>query len=445
MMPQLRKNILLIQITITFLSIALFSKLGWTQPLNPLTWKTKNGAQVIFYPMKDIPILDIRLAFAAGSAYDDKLYGVSQLTTQLLDKGDAGIESTTIAEKLSETGAQYSAVNNQNMILLSLRTLTENEDLEQSSQIFASIVSHPDFPEQAFQQEKNQQLLSIAEEQDSPTELANQTFYRFLYQSAPYAHPISGYADTVNQLTLDEVREFYHRYFVGHNALLVLVGAITEKKAHRLAEQILKDLPPGEAALPLIENQALKEGIDVEIPLSTSQTVLRLGQLGISPNDKEYFPLLVGNYILGGSPLTSRLALALREQNGLTYGVTSKFLPMPGKGPFIIGLSTEHHQIKTTLELTRQILVHFLQEGPTENELRTAKQFLIGNFQLSLSSHRNITDTLLKIAFYHLPDDYLETYVSKINEVQIKDIQSAFKALIHPDQFLLITVGNPPS
>ena len=118
---------------------------------------------------------------------------------------------------------------------------------------------------------------------------------------------------------------------------------------------------------------------------------------------------------------------------------------MPGKGPFIIGLSTEHHQIKTTLEITRQILVHFLQEGPTENELRTAKQFLIGNFQLSLSSHRNIADTLLKIAFYHLPDDYLETYVSKINEVQIKDIQSAFKALIHPDHFLLITVGNPPS
>lgn len=442
MMHRFNKIPLFKPVAISMLLVALFSKLCVAHVLNPLKWKTKNGAQVVFYQTMEIPIVDIRLAFAAGSAYDNQVYGISQLTTQLLDKGSAGVTSTMIAEQLSETGAQYSAANNQNMILLSLRTLTDVDALKQSSQVFASIVNHPDFPQQAFQQEKSQQLLTIEEEHDSPIETANQTFYRFLYKKTPYAHPISGYPDTVNQIDLKQIRTFYRRYFVGNNATMVLVGAINEATAHQLAEQIVNDLPPGQPALPIVDVHPMKEGVDVEVPFATSQTVLRLGQLGISDHDERYFPLLVGNYILGGSPLSSRLALELREQRGLTYGVMSKFLPMPGRGPFLIGLSTEHHQIKSTIELTRQITTHFIQEGPTENELRAAKQFLTGNFQLSLSSNRNIADTLLKLAFYHLPDDYLETYVTKINAVQTKDIKSAFKALINPNQFLLVTVGN---
>jgi zinc protease len=150
----------------------------------------------------------------------------------------------------------------------------------------------------------------------------------------------------------------------------------------------------------------------------------------------------VGNYILGGRPSTSRLSLELREKRGLTYGVTSKFLPMPGKGPFLIGLSTQHRQTKNTIELTREIISAFIRTGPTENELHAAKQFLTGNFQLSLASNRNIADILLKIDFYHLPDDYIETYVSRINAVQINDIKSAFKQTLNPSQFLQVTVGK---
>lgn len=443
MMHLLKELTVLKPSAILMVFIVFFPKIGMAQKLNVLKWKTNNGAHVIFYQAMEVPILDIHIAFAAGSAYDNKLSGISQLTTRLINQGNAGINGKGIAEQLSDTGSQYASVNNQNMVLLTLRTLTEPDVLKKSTQLFASIVGDPDFPPHAFQHEKNQQLMAIAEEQESPTEIANQTFYRFLFKNHPYAHPINGYRDTVMKINLAEVRAFYSHYFVGSNAIIVLVGAINESAAHELAEHIIKNLPQGHPPESIAEVPATTDGMDIEIQFPMSQSILRLGQLSISQNDKRYFPLLVGNYILGGNPLTSRLALVLREKKGFTYSVTSKFLPMPGKGPFLIGLSTQQRQMKQTIDLTRKIISEFINKGPSENELQTAKQFLTGNFQIALSSNRNIANILLKIAFYHLPDDYLESYITQINRVQLRDITSAFKQTVNPQHFLQVTIGKP--
>ncbi|MCP0914589.1 MULTISPECIES: M16 family metallopeptidase [Legionella] len=405
-------------------------------------WLTANGARVIFYQAMEVPMLEISVAFAAGSAYDGKYPGLSALTTRMLNQGNAGLNATVIAEKLADTGAQYSSEGNRDMIELSLKTLITPKALKESLDIFSLIINKPDFPEQAFSREKNQQLMAIAQAKESPDEIANLTFFKALYQNHPYAHPINGYEDSVKTLNVMNTRNFYRQFFVGKNAVIVLAGAIDTNTAHQIAEQLVGQLPVGQEAPQIPKAKPLSKEHNIEIQFPSSQTVLRLGQIGINHNDKNYFPLLVGNYTLGGGSLVSRLALEVREKRGLTYGVYSQFIPMPGLGPFIISLATQNKQTLNAVELTREILSSFRNSGPSEAELLAAKQYLAGSFPLALASNRSIADMLLKIAFYRLPNDYLDTYVSRVNAVTAAEIQQAFQELIKPEQLVQVTVGK---
>ena len=412
------------------------------EPFKTIQWNTKGGARVVFYPAMEVPMLDISIAFAAGSAYDGDAFGLSALTTRLLNQGNAGMDANAIAEQLADTGAQYDKENSQDMIVLNLKTLTTPLALNNATETYAAIIGHPDFPESVFQREKNQLLMAIDQAQESPDEVANLTFFQMLYKKHPYAHPINGTRETVSALTVQQVREFYHHYVVSSNAVIVLVGAIDEQSAHQLAEKITKNLSVGHVAAEIPKAQPLAEELEVEVRFPSSQSVLRLGQLGITHHDAHFFPLMVGNYILGGGSLVSRLATELREKRGLTYGVYSQFLPMPGIGPFFIGFSTKHIQAKKAIDLTQEMLLSFIETGPNQHELLAAKQYLTGSFPLSLSSNRNIANMLLKIAFYHLPADYLQTYIARINAVTLKDIKDAFQHALTPHKMLQITVGK---
>ena len=150
----------------------------------------------------------------------------------------------------------------------------------------------------------------------------------------------------------------------------------------------------------------------------------------------------MGNYTLGGGALVSRLAHELREKRGLTYGVHSQFVPMPEKGPFVIGFSTATAQAKTAETLTRDTLKSFVQTGPNNAELNAAKQYLTGNFPLAIASNKNMSKILLKMAFYALPDNYLETYKNNITAVSTQQIQSAFQENVSPDCLLHVMVGK---
>lgn len=405
-------------------------------------WQTKNGTRVIFYLAKEVPMLDISIAFAAGSAYDGEQFGLSALTTQLLNQGNNGWSAGNIAEKIEKTGAQFKADTSRDMVTLSMRTLSRSDALKEAVEALGFIVSQPNFPEAAFIREKNQQLMAIKQNQESPEDVANRTFYQALYGKHPYAHPVVGDADHVNALTLEQVHHFYQRHFVGKNAILVLVGAIDSKTAHQVADDLMAGLPEGQEAPPIPKATPLTKAESIHIPFPSSQTMVRIGQLGIDHHSPYYFPLLVGNTSLGGGSLVSTLAIELREKRGLTYGVYSQFAPMQGLGPFVITLSTRNSQAQTAVQLTRDLLTSFVKDGPRADQLQATKQFLSGGFPLSLASNRNIADILIKIAFYHLPENFLDTYVEHINNVTTKEVQQAFQAQLSPNKLLEVTVGK---
>jgi zinc protease len=405
-------------------------------------WVTSNGVNVIFYQAMEVPMLDISLAFAAGSAYDQKNFGLSSLTAHMLNEGSAGISATHIAESLADTGAQFDILTSRDMVVFNLRTLTHIDALDQATTTFTQIINHPDFPSVALEREKNQFLMAIEQTNESPDELATQLFFQNLYGEHPYAHPVNGTKETIEKINQAQVTQFYKKYYISNNAVLVLVGAIDLKTAHQLANKMTHELSPGTTAEPITKATPLAQAARIITAFPSSQTVLRLGQLGINHANPNYFPLMVGNYILGGGSLVSQLAVEVREKRGLTYNIDSQFVPMPGPGPFFIGLSTKNDQAKAALILTEQILKQFVIKGPNQHELDAAKNYLTGSFPMSLGSNRSIAALLLRMSFYHLPSNYLDTYLEQINKVSIADIKRAFQQEVHPEKLLLITVGQ---
>ncbi|MDX2345980.1 MAG: pitrilysin family protein [Legionella sp.] len=405
-------------------------------------WQTKQGIPVVFYPAMEIPILNISLAFRAGSAYDGQLFGLSALTTRLLNQGNDGLDADTLANQLAETGAQFATENNRDMIVLQLKTLTEKKAISKATALFKRMLQQPDFPEAAFLREKKQQLMAIRQTLERPDEVANQTFFRALYQAHPYAHPVNGDIKTIDAITHADIRHFHDTFFVKQNAMLVLVGALSRKDAELLAENMTQNIPTGKKAPQILNAKPLVEAMDIEVPFPSSQTVLRLGQLGINHHNPDYFPLLVGNYTLGGGALVSRLANELREKRGLTYGVHSQFVPMPERGPFIIGFSTKNAQAKDADNLTRDTLKAFIKTGPSNAELKAAKQYLVGSFPLAIAGNQNMAGILLKMAFYGLPDNYLDTYTNNISSVSPKEVQLAFQKNVNPSRLLDVMVGK---
>lgn len=404
-------------------------------------WVTHNGTRVIFYQAMEVPMLDISLAFAAGSAYDGKSYGLSALTTQLLNDGSAGVNASTIAETLADTGAQFDVTTNKDMAILSLRTITQKAVLNKAMALFSQIISQPNFSQDAIDHEKKQLLMAIEQRNNTPNELATTLFFQSLYGNHPYAHPATGSKESLNTIKQKQITQFYQRYFVGNNAVLVFVGAIDSPTAHQLAEQLTQALPKGEQAPPLMKAEPLSKAQHHHQDFPSTQTIIRLGQLGIDHHNPHYFPLIMGNYILGGSGLVSRLAVELREKRGLTYSVDSQLIPMPGPGPFFISLATKKGQTQEVIQLAENILQNFIAHGPSEQELLAAKRYLTGSFPLSLSSNKAIASLLLRMTFYRLPDDFLSTYITRINQVTAEDIRLAFQQEINPHALQWLTVG----
>lgn len=405
-------------------------------------WQTQNGAQVVFYPAMEVPMLNIALAFAAGSAYDGSAFGLAAFTAAMMSQGSGPFDATQIAEKLASVGSQFDSQASRDMVMLQLKTLTREEALKPATETFSLILAKPAFRQEAFNQIKNQQLMAVAQIEESPDDVASRLFFENLYKNHPYGHPVNGNAETIKNIAPWQIREFYKKYYVAANATIVLVGAISSQKAHELADELTKNLPQGSAALSVPKATGLSKAEIVTKDFASSQTVLRLGQLAITHHDKNYFPLLVGNYILGGGSLVSRLALDIREKQGLTYNVSSQMIPLPGTGIFVIGLSTKNDQARHALDTTRSILEAFIKEGPTEQELIAAKKYLTGNFPQSLASNNQIAGVLLRLVFYHLPKDYLSSYRARIESVTLKSIKEAYASLIHPDKLLEVIVGK---
>jgi len=405
-------------------------------------WTTANGARVYFVPSPELPIVDIRVVFDAGSARDGTHSGLAQLTNSLLNQGAGKLNADQIAERLDAIGANLDTSSYRDMAIVSLRSLTEPSLLDPALDIMTLVVNQPSFPEDAFKLEQKRTLIAVRGEKESPGAIAEKAFFAAIYGKHPYATPSLGTEESVSALTRQEVADFHKRYYTGNNAVVAIVGAIDRTAAEKIAERVMGKLPAGEAAATLPPAQSLAAAKVEHIPYPSAQTHILVGQPGISRDDPDFFPLVLGNHILGGSGLVSRMAKEVREKRALAYSAYSYFAPMHVAGPFTAGLQTRNEKADAALKVLQDTLRDFIAKGPTAAELSAAKKNITGGFALNLDSNAKIVDNLASIGFYKLPLDYLDTYNQRIEAVTADQIRAAFQRRIHPQDMVTIMVGG---
>jgi len=218
---------------------------------------------------------------------------------------------------------------------------------------------------------------------------------------------------------------------------------LTRAQAQAIAEQLTGELPKGDgpAVLPDVAKQIAASEQRIAHP--ATQSHILIGAPGMSRTDPDYFPLYVGNYVLGGGGFVSRLMNEVREKRGLAYSVYSYFMPLKQTGAFQIGLQTKKEQADDALLLVRKTLDDFVAQGPTEKELLAAKQNIMGGFPLRIDSNRKILDYLSIIGFYDMPLSYLDDFTARVERVTVAQIRDAFKRHIDPQHMATVMVGAP--
>ena len=405
-------------------------------------WQTDNGTDVFLVETHELPMLDIQIVFDAGSSRDDMHAGTAMLTTGLLDEGAGGLSADEISRRFENLGAIYSSHTGYDSATISLRTLVDADKLMSALENLKRVITQPDFPQKAFERQRKRTLVGIRGKQQSPGALAGDAFYAAVFDDHPYAYPNEGTEESIQSLTRENIRAFYERYFVAHNAMIAMVGDIDRSRAERLARDLTKELRPGVKAPPLSPVKELESGKQIMLEHPSVQTHILVGQPGMKRGDPDYFPLYVGNHVLGGGGMVSRLFEEIREKRGLSYSAYSYFSPMRQTGPFVAGLQTRTDQTQLALDLLKQNLQQFVENGPTEEELVASKKNITGGFPLRLDSNKDILGYIAMIGFYGLPLDYLDTFNTRIEAVTVEQIKDAFRRRIIPDKMVTVLVGQ---
>jgi zinc protease len=422
---------------------ALAMAAGWAHAILPIQhWQTKNGARVYFVENRSLPMLDVSVTFPAGAAYDGPgSSGAASMTNLLLRLGTEGLDEQAIASRLADIGAQLGGQFEMDHAGLVLRTLSSAAERGRALAILARLLARPVFPEPVLEREKSRLTASIKEADTRPGTIASTNFHRLLYRDHPYARRLSGEVASVEGLTRQDLLDFYRRHYVARQAVVAIIGDAGSEEAKAIAEQLTADLATGDAKLSALPEVPVLPGpVTRFIAHPATQSHILVGAPGMRRGDPDFFPLFVGNHILGGGGFVSRINEEVRQKRGLAYSAYSYFSPLAQSGPFVIGLQTRREQAQEALELVRATLREFLASGPTDAELAEAKKNIVGGFPLRIDSNRKILGYLTMIGAYRLPLTYLDDFVANVERVTVADIRRAFGRL-DPERMVTVVVG----
>ncbi|MCD6039046.1 MAG: non-proteolytic protein peptidase family [Gammaproteobacteria bacterium] len=405
-------------------------------------WKSKKGMHVYFVQRPEIPIVDIDIFFNAGSSMDEKKQGLSHITSAMLNQGTRSYDADDIANKFADVGAHFQMHSTKDNASVSLKCLSEKKYFNLAFKLFLEILYSAQFPKTAFSRRQKQIFSTLQMQEQTPSYIAQNAFSQALYGKHPYAHNLCGTKEAVMSLTRNDAEYFYQQYYVLSNATLIIVGNISRHDVEKNVARIEDSFPVGKEA-PITPNAvSFRNKVQTFIPFPSEQTTIWMGHLGMEYHDPDYYAIHIGNDILGGSSITSRLFKKIRGEHGLVYGINSAFQFFNARGFFLIHFATQNSTAKKALNLTKSILDHYIDKGPTEKEFLLAKQKINHEFPLSIATNHDIIHYLMQIGFYKLPLDYIDTYRANISAISLNEVKTALKKHIKPDEMIKIIVGG---
>lgn len=414
-------------------------------------WKTPLGVDVYLVEANAIPMIDIQIDFMAGSLYDPSgQAGLASMTAAMLDKGsrlNQGVLSEDqIADVWADEGAIFSASASAERASVRIRTLSQVERRQRVIKIAQQMLKEPLFDEKVFQRERERVIASLRESNTKPESILSREFSKALYPNHPRGIDVT--EQDLKNIQVKHLKSFYKNYFVRDRVKVTIVGDISREDAQRLVDDLLSQFPQNTTVnrdLPPVKKLAADAMANREkrITHPSQQAHITMGTIAIARNDPDYFPLLVGNYVLGGGGFVSRLVKEVREKRGLAYSVYSYIAPGKEPGPFAAGMQTQVAQIQTALDVMRSTIGDYVSQGPTDEELAAAKSNLINGFPLRIDSNRKLLDNVASIAWLGLPLDTLDRWTQEVAKVNGEQIRDALKKHIQMNTMVTVVVGGP--
>ncbi len=427
-------------LTTTLLLLALPS----AHALDIQRWRTAEGATVLLVERHENPIVDISVQFpAAGSIADSQgKNGVSDFAAGLLTTGTKKHDEQNFNKRINDLAAQLESDNDRESSSLILRSLSRPAALRQAGELMQQALSQPRYDAEVFRRTRQQAELALRQNESQPGYIAMRESVKLDYPQHPYSAAAYTSVQSLQAVSLDDVKTFHRNQYAKEGAVVALVGDLNRQQADRLVGSLLKGLPEKAqtaAKVPPVNEQA---GRRADIPFASEQAQVVMSMPLISRNDPDYYALVAGNYILGGGGFDSRLMKTLRDEHGYVYGVSSNLMPQREKGRFVIQFATQKSQAPKALEAAEAVLRRFIAEGPTEAELQQAKDNIIGSFPLRFDTNQKLLGYLGMIGLYDLPSDWMEQYPKKIEALTVDDVKKAWQRRVKPENLNTVVVGG---
>ena len=390
-----------------------------------------------------VPLIGMRFAFDGGSAQDPAgKEGVAHFMAGMLDEGAGNLDAKTFQERMEEIAMRMSFDDARDSFYGSLETLSENRD--KAVELLALALSKPRFDADAVDRVRGQLLAGLAYAARDPDRVANEQWSAMAFAGHPYGRPANGTQATIQKMTRDDLLEYWSRTFAKDNLRVVVVGDIDAATLAGVLDTLFGQLPAKAKLTTVPPTQPAVAGDKVKvIEMAVPQSVARFGLPAFPRKDKDFIPAFVVNTVLGGGVMSSRLWEEVREKRGLAYSVHSNIQPYKSTSVFSGGVATKNEQIAQSLDLIRAELKRIAADGPTEKELKDAKDYLTGSFALRFDSNAKIANQLLFFWQENLDPGYVDRRNAEIEAVTLDDAKRAAKRLFENQDLIVTVVGKP--
>jgi zinc protease len=388
-----------------------------------------------------IPFMSLSLQFKGGAALDPEgREGLASMVSSLIDEGAGELDSHAFRTELEDLAIRLSFDAGRDTFSGELRTLTEHRD--RAFELLRLALTEPRFDEEPVARLRSQILADLRRRSEDPNYIASLTWFESAFPGHPYGRPTQGTPDSIEAIATEDLEAFVAERFARDNLFIGVAGDVTPEELKPLLDLAFGDLPERSAPIEIAATTPAADGT-VVVRRAVPQSQVLFGQTGFERHDPDFYAGHVANHILGGGGFTSRLTAEVREKRGLAYSVYSYLLPTDFAPLWLGGAGTDNTRVAETLRLVREQVAVMAEGAINEEELADAKTYLTGSFPLRLTSNDQIAGMLASMQAQDLGIDFLDRRNEYIEAVEMEDVRRAAARLYHPDDLLVVVVGDP--
>ncbi len=407
--------------------------------------RLNNGLTLLLMEQHEVPIINFNFVVKAGSIADSPgKEGTASATAALLRKGTKTRTADQISNEFDFLGGQLDADASFDYSNGSIEFM--KKDTAKGLDLLADVLLNPTFPQDEVIKLLKQRVDEIKAAKDQAQAVVGNYYGAYLYGSHPYGRPSRGDEKSTAAITRDDVLRFYQTFCTPGNTILAVVGDFdTAQMEQTLTAKFRAWIPLKPPAKPLTGPEAAqpfsgKKLLLVDKPDST-QTFFQIGNLGITRTNPDRVFIQVINTLFGGR-FTSMLNTELRIKSGLTYGARSSFGLRKMPGPFFISSYTRNETTEKAIDMTLDVLKRLHEKGVTEEELKSSKTYLKGQFPPTIETSDQLADLLTQLEFYGLDAGDVDAYYAKIDSMTMADAQRVIKQYFPMDNLVFVLIGK---